>query len=366
MQKYLSSAVQFTLLFLPLFALPIIPFGYETPKVLIFEAIVTSLFFFLLFTNEISIQKPLIKGLLGFVFLVITTIVFFNSDTIWFNNPIRLQGVFLYGICMLWAVCSSTIKLKKFSPNFTLASFLSVCLSGLFLVHPVTERAIGTLGEPNSYGGTAILLGIVTIFSWKDKKYKKIVWGLVFCLAFLSVILSASRSSLLACMLFSLLFVLWQKKILLKKMIVIAMIFTFCSLLLPFFVRTNSWEDRSMIWQTAVVSGFSSPLIGHGFGNITSALQKGAVKLENHVRFQFVDSSHNSILDWWVQGGVVGVVTFLYFIVYGLRNAIDREMVQEIMLLIVSLFLMLFNPVSIAVLALFWWVIGQSFRTEKG
>lgn len=360
----LSAVVSQTLLFLPLFCLPFLPFGFETPKVLVFEFIAIGLFFYLLFTNTLHLSKSLQIGVTGIVLLIVTTLVFFYSATMWFNNPIRLQGLFLQIVLLLWMITSYSQKYIKFSPTLSLLCFTLISISGYFFQHPETGRAIGTLGEPNSYGGMTILLGILTLFSWRNKKFRYIVWGVIFCLSFTAVILSASRSALLAFILFVLLFILWKKKISLSKITITALIFMSCSLCLPFVVRTNSWEDRSMIWQTALVSGFSSPLVGHGFGNITSALQKGAVTLENHIRFQFVDSSHNIILDWWVQGGLLGVTTLVYFVYTSLRIFIKHMMIEEFMVLLLSLFILLFNPASVVTLAIFWWVIGKSFSLE--
>lgn len=350
------------LIFLSLVAVPVIPFGFETPKVLLFELITLGIFLSLLFKGVLTISSGLGVGVGVTLLLIFTSVTFHSSETTWFHNPVRMQGLFLQCMFVLWMLSSSSI-VDKFSLKYSpLIGLILLVLSGFLLQDPVTGRSIGLIGEPNSFTGMCVLLGIFSLVALKNSKNKKIIFTTIIILVSTAILFSGSRSSLLAGILSLGMFGLIQtQKISVRNVVIVGSIFLFCTLPLPFFSTENPWENRAMIWQTAVASGLESPLTGHGFGNITQALKNTSEQLQNEVRFQHVDSSHNVLLDWWVQGGIIGVSTLLYCTLFSIKTYIRAGSMLELTLLFACLQLMLFNPVSIVILSVFWWCIGRGF-----
>lgn len=137
------------------------------------------------------------------------------------------------------------------------------------------------------------------------------------------------------------------------------------SLFLPFAQNPDWFENRSLIWQTALEAGQASPIIGTGFGNIQNPIHQAALKLGNPVQYQVVDSSHNFLLDFWVQGGLVGVISILFLIGFALAGLKRQNRLVETTALLGMITAMLFNPVSVVNLLAFWWLIGQGFSSDS-
>ena len=94
-------------------------------------------------------------------------------------------------------------------------------------------------------------------------------------------------------------------------------------------------------------------------GNIDSALNQTSRVVNNNIQYQFIDSTHNIFLDFWVQGGVLGVIGLTVLIVYACRNLLKRNQVRELLILLGLLVVLSFNPMSIAIVIFFWWTLGQ-------
>lgn len=130
------------------------------------------------------------------------------------------------------------------------------------------------------------------------------------------------------------------------------------ALFLPFQESFGFFENRSDIWQTAIAAGFKSPVIGHGFGNIQEPMRETAVELNNNVQYQVVDSAHNFLLDFWIQGGTVGLAAVLILIYLTIKSFIRHKKIIELTAFLGLMTAMLFNPVSVVNLLAFWWLIG--------
>jgi O-antigen ligase len=135
------------------------------------------------------------------------------------------------------------------------------------------------------------------------------------------------------------------------------------ALSLPFLDRETVYENRTDIWKSALLAGYEYPVTGWGVGNAEVAFKEYNTRLYNRLQGYYVDSSHNFILDWWVQGGVVG----LGLVVLGLWDAGKRYIVshdRHRLLLLLGIFTVsLFNPLSVVNLLHFWWLIGHGLGT---
>lgn len=353
-----------------LFALPfvVIPFGispFETYKVIIAEILIEILLFVKLvhpksFTPN-NFNKQQLFLIVSLIILSIIDFIFFQKSNNFFGNPFRLQGILLFFHLLIFSLLSSQIHLKI--PNFVyLSSLLLLFITTIFLGQNSNARFFGVLGEPNALAATAIFIFPFIYF------YQKLPFKIMgFLLTIFIIFLAGSRSGTIALFIqISFLFLSQKLKISLGKTFIICLALLGLSLMLPFFeYHTGIYEDRSMVWQTAFLSGLSSPIIGWGFGNIESAIHATAVELHNAIRVQVVDSSHNFILDFFVQGGIVGLLILGRMLFVSTKNLISRSKQMELTILLGLITAMSFNPASVVTLIGFWWLVGQGFSQNK-
>src|SRR5581483_8960777 len=130
----------------------------------------------------------------------------------------------------------------------------------------------------------------------------------------------------------------------------------------PFIENKGPFENRGEVWKTAFLSGLEAPLVGHGFGNVEKALKETSMRIGNNIRFQYVDSSHNILLDYWTEGGILGLGLLLIFLFLSFREYIQHHEKSLLAPLLGICTVMLFNPVSVVTLVAFWFLIGQGVR----
>lgn len=265
---------------------------------------------------------------------------------------------------MLWHLIALSLVGSRLDVSQLPKVLFPVCLFFLllssFLVEPDTNgRAIGTLGEANALASSAIFywpLALVLKLKDRDKILKS---GILFT-ALIIILLSGSRSGMLA-FLIQIIFILICKWLGLKKAVILSFLFILFSLTLPFIQGGGWFENRAEIWQTAIFAG-SGEILGNAFGNIEQALFEASEKLNNNVRFQAVDSAHNFLLDFWVQGGIIGLSVVVLLIFLSLRRLIKNKKTLELAAFLGLITVLLFNPASVATLVVFWFLIGQGFK----
>lgn len=357
MTSYLLSFLLFGLPFV------ILPFGmspFEIPKVIIAEIGIELLAVWLLFkAKNFKISNFSSKQLisLGGLFLVILAGLIFNfQDNSFFGNQFRLQGVFLFWNLLLFCLISSKILPGKLPGIGYLVLLVVQFFAALLILPRVNSRLVGTIGEPNA-------LAAFVVFLWPFIFYNnnRVIKIIGFILASFLIFLTGSRSGLLAFAIESLFIALGQSKLALKKIVLISLIFIAFSLILPFIEGGGWYENRAEIWQTAWFAGWNHPIIGGGFGNIQNLLHDGSLRLNNNIQYQVVDSSHNFLLDFFVQGGIIGLLLIVLLLYWFFKNLIVLEKKLELSLMLGLITIMLFNPVSIVTLIQFWWLIGIAF-----
>lgn len=350
-----------------LFILPfiVIPFGispFETYKVIIAETLIEILLFIrLTHLRSFEFRKFNTKHLL-LIFLLISLAIIdavvFRSSSNLFGNPFRLQGILLFCHLLVFSLLASQVKLKI--PNFIyISSLLLLLITAILLGQNSNSRFFGPLGEPNALAATAVF--ILPFIFFRQKLAFRIIG---FLLTLGIIYLSGSRSGLIALLIqASFILLSFKNKVSLSKSFLVCLVLLGMSLFLPFFEKhTGIYEDRSMVWQTAFFAGLKSPIFGWGFGNIESAIHSTALLLNNAVRVEFVDSSHNFILDYFVQGGIIGVLILGTILFLSIKNLILHSKKMELAILLGLITAMSFNPASVVTLIGFWWIIGQGFR----
>lgn len=358
--------VFFLLFVLPHVVVLSLPLAFETPKVIVAQFAIGILFVVWIFSGNKSkdrwFKTPQI-WLIG-ILLILSIAHTLNSASAIsvFGNVFRLQGVILFCYLLLFSFMARDFEPRKIPSILYFLSLLGLYGSVFFYGQSGPGRMVGSLGEANALGATAVFL-LPFIFFSKQFIPRAVSVGVVSILIFLS----QSKSALLA------FFLLWLFSLMVHKTKIplviaygIVLIVLITSFLYPFVSRISgyektylAYENRGDIWQTAFAAGLESPIIGHGF-IIQEVLHETSKKLPNNfIQYQVVDSSHNFLLDYWVQTGAVGVASILGLIGLTIRSLLIRKDTLGLSCLLIVLAVMSFNPVSIVTLLSFWWLIGR-------
>lgn len=359
-----NKAVSLILFFL-LFITPFIvaDFGitqFEGPKVIVSEVLITFIFLHWLFSKngKVTMAKKLIY--LAIIALTIVDCIFLKTQTPLFGNVIRLQGIFLLWFMLIFSYLSANYHLPEI-PWFLYIVILIAELLAMLLLLPINEsgRYVGTMGEPNATAAFAIFIWPFAFFSIKKFDLLKKIGMIIMFLSVAGILFfTHSRSAMIAFGI-QLIFILLQKTHLQKKLILfICLALILASYSLPFF-ENPLFENRAEIWKSALLANKNNVIIGNGFGNLENALHTSGKQLGLFIQYNYVDSAHNIFLDWWVQGGVVGVILLLGLVHLSLKTFFVKNAHREMVLLLGLLTVLSFNPASVASLLAFWWLIGK-------
>lgn len=359
-----SYLIIFLLFLLQFIYFPIGISHFETPKVYTAEISIFILFIISLFSRNSLHWKVLKKStticLIVLFLLTVIDLIFLRTTTTFFGNTFRLQGIFLFWMLVVFALLSANIAITEHLNKWILLSILVLQLFFTLILGGQGSRAVGTIGEPNALAANIVFIWPFIYFSSKQKTIWKIV---SISIALMVIILSESRSGIIAFGI-QLIFILFSSyfHISIKKFIVFCLLLLLSSYILPFFDHNGPYENRSEVWQNALLSGFSQPFIGNGFGNTQYALQSSVKKFPNNLGTSVIDSSHNIFLDWFVQGGIIGLGSFIFLLFQSFLMFINKKEVRNIVLLIGLLTCLSFNPASIVSLIALWWLIGKGMK----
>jgi O-antigen ligase len=235
-------------------------------------------------------------------------------------------------------------------------------ITSLFLGNSDINRSIGTLGEPNALAAFVVFLWPFLFFTpGIAHKYRRYIQVGCLILSLLIIFLSGSRSGLTAFIVQAIFYLSLKINKNLRLSLVIGLLLIEMAYLLPISENTQ-YENRSVIWHTALVAGFINPIAGGGFGNTELLLSSVIRKEHNSLIGSYIDSSHNIFLDWWVQGGLVGVGILAALFIFVIKNFYVEKRTFELILFLGLLVVFSLNPVSVISLIQLWWLIGQSFR----
>ena len=183
------------------------------------------------------------------------------------------------------------------------------------------------------------------------------------CLAI--VFVSGSRSGLTAFLVTGLFLFMSARQIFsIPNRLGIGLIIILISFIVPFLQPRIWFEDRVEIWATALEAGFEAPIFGQGFGNSTQILHNTSEKLQNNVRFQFIDSGHNIFLEYWYSGGLLGLGSLIILIFLSLKKLIKKQQIALIAAWLGLLTMFSYNPMSVVNLVELWWLIGLGLEKD--
>lgn len=355
--------IRFLLFLLPLIVLPFGTSHFETPKVILAELCIQVLLYVSLWNKRFQIHKLLGYWPLAGIFIITVLQLFIgvNSSGL-FGNPFRMQGMFFLWNMLVFAVMVSGFKPMRITVIYPYITLIGLLLSIWLYGVNAASRSIGSLGEPNAFAAAALFCGTLVVIRQKHLSGKMIAMGI------LITILAATRSrSAIVGFAIELLFLalLHWKLASFSRSLIVALFVLLMSSILPLFDTARVFESRAEIWSTAVYSGFHFPILGWGFGNAEVAIRWGAETLQNSIRFQYVDSAHNIFLDWWVMGGLTGIVLLITIVVKTLYSFSKHHMVVETTAFLGVLASLWFNPGSVYSLIIFWYLVGVGIRSWK-
>lgn len=355
------------IIFFLIFILPFIiaPFGitqFEDPKVILAEIGIIILLIVWVFSGSTRISLKSRRYFLYFAIFILTFIdaVFFRTQLSFLGNAFRMQGIFLLWFMLLFSFLSARVSFEDTHWSIYAILLASELIAIFFLSVNETGRYVGTLGEPNATAAFVIFLWPFILFSIKKfGTLEKISATLVSLVIIIILILTNSRSAMVAFGIQLLFIFLQRKRVSIARTTIICLFVYLLSYSLPFFDHAQ-FENRVQIWQSAIWSNNSNIIFGQGFGNLENALHASAHRLNLLVQYSYVDSAHNIFLDWWVQGGIAGITIIISLIYLAFIKFTKENNRRELVLLFGMLTVLSFNPASIAGLLGFWWLMGQT------
>lgn len=356
------------IIYLLLFGLPLIYFPlsgnpFEPPKVIVGEFLTVLLLLITVWNNDHHISK-LNKGALSAIliifFLSLIPLLVTQTDTGVFGNKFRLQGTILLWHLLAFSIVSSTVKFQNIQKGVAV-TFSVLAILTMTMPLNAAKRAIGTLGEPNALAAVFIFLVPFLLF-FKEKWIRYSFIGIMGVMLFLT----GSRSATIAfgIQLFAL-FLIEKYKFSHLKVTLISIVIIVLSYSLPFFEIDRVFENRVQVWNTAIHTAIKRPIFGYGFGNAEIGIKASAEDLQNTIQYQYVDSAHNILLDWFIQGGIIGLGLLLFLLSNHFKSAIYQKDTRQILCSIGLLTCLSFNPLSSVSLFALWWIIGQGLVSPE-
>lgn len=270
---------------------------------------------------------------------------------------------------MLITLIAQNIYFKLKDKYIYLSSFLALFAGALIFGNNSAGRWIGTLGEPNALAAVLVLIFPFVFLNFKSVWVRAI--GVIGAIGVLNF--TESKSALIAlCIELIFLAVLKISRGKYGLSLGISVVLIILSLYLPiaersYFLSTNTnplnfrFEDRAQIWNAAFIAGSENPILGSGIESIQDRIHETAVELKFDSQYQVIDSAHNIFLDYWIWGGTVGLGLLGGLGMLGMKNMARKKMRLELTVFLGLLTVLSFNPLTVTVLAAFWFILGRSF-----
>ena len=110
--------------------------------------------------------------------------------------------------------------------------------------------------------------------------------------------------------------------------------------------RISVWDNRGLIWVEGLKAIFSRPVLGYGQENFELIYPA-----YRHIK---IDNAHNLFIETAVSSGFLGLFLLIMVLLYGIKAA-SFPVKLSLSAFILSGF---FNPLSIAQIAFFWFLLG--------
>lgn len=274
--------------------------------------------------NSLLMKKFLIVTLLCFLVFLITSLIVSNYPLV---SIAKLLNYFvpLTEIVLLTWLSKGYFNLLRWLSNY----FVIIFLASTFLMLDYRGYLLngfsfqGILNHPNIYGVLSVV-GIVVIITKlitsKINLVGKIFMYFVLVIAILELVLTNSRSSILALIISIILFIIFSKLSILSKLFILALIsfIFFISLTLPTvsefiikFVRKGQSSEHILLSRYGQISNLDfvlkdSPLLGIGFG---VPVNKSSLELDD-----FVFEAGNIFFGLIIFTGIFGLIIYIIYL----------------------------------------------------
>ncbi|GAB4537349.1 MAG: hypothetical protein Fur0020_05880 [Thermodesulfovibrionia bacterium] len=347
---------------LPLFLLPFIPlivtpdliFPYISGKNFAFRLLTASslamyLPIILFYKRYRPAPTPILFSILLFTFVVGVADLFgVNPQKSLWSNYERMEGyITIIYLTVLFVLLQSLIRTERqWTVLLNLFVFCGVIACVYAILNPIpmrvtrfTEqyvgRVYGTLGNPPFLASYLLLVGFINLmlFFKTEKSLIRLTYILTLCLNAVVIYLTASRGAVVALFISMVIFVLlWlhkNKEKPNKKMAIIPIsvlaVFIVCLFIFKdadFLSNSkiyrrfhNIFSDPSVmsrieVWRFAWNGFKERPLLGWGQENFTAIYAVNKLRLTSQVQ-EFLDRGHNLIIDWTINAGIIGVLSYL-------------------------------------------------------
>ncbi len=229
-------------------------------------------------------------------------------------------------------------------------------------LHHYGSRSVSTFGNPNFLSSFLIVVLMLSIYLYFDSSgLKAAFYLLIFLLNFFALLITETRSSWggFAAALF-LFLIFFLRRGTLRKAAVSIVLAVIVAAIFPHLAynrdhpsvfsritnltkvkkleKSNSLQQRLMIWECALRMFKKSPVIGHGWGSfeLRYPFEQGVVlrrKPEWAGMRTHANNSHNEILEELSQIGIVGFLAFCFLWFVFLKNTISSFLRDKSMLL---------------------------------
>jgi O-antigen ligase len=298
---------------------------FEAPKVISFfiAGFVFCLYFLLHKRNEFKklINKNDIFYFLWIITLFISSVCGVHPLDSILGGSYRHQGlIFFIG---LWILGKTLLVIPSNYKNLLKLSFIPVVIFESFLIILqfllYKGRPLGTLGEPNASAGFLVLCFPFLILGFEKVKEKKILKYLSFLIMIVALILTGSRSAIVAYIPLFTFECLTQFRVLkIKKNILIfislltIIIFSFILVFRSgFLLRESSLhENRGLIWRVGVKKIMEKPFLGYGAESGEYVYDLAYKEIEIPLVNIMIDRGHNLLIDIGLWSGFVGLAFF--------------------------------------------------------
>lgn len=345
------------------------PQGYEIAKFIFWEVwwlgFVVWLIFSKRFVSLFDVKTKTVK--IGWLFIIILGLTAFQGgETSFLGSLFRKQGWIFFFQLWIFYLGLRGIKLSMFQGSIAAMGIGAILLVLMAIYERLSgwDRVSASFGEPNVLGGylALVLPLLVSRYSW--------LFGIWLGLG---VWLTKSTSAIVAILTSAVIYLesnswLIKKRLLKNLAILAAIIITIILVLHRNEIRFSPVDNRLEVWKFAIRAILSRPFTGYGVDNIEGVLTKFVTNREIALSGLVVDRAHSLILDLWLWSGILGVLSFICWIVSIVWRYIKRNKLKDWSLLAaIGGFIVFtaFNPASIVMWILLYWVLAMMDREEQ-
>ncbi len=226
----------------------------------------------------------------------------------------------------------------------------------------------GTFGNPNWAAGyfvTAIPIAVYALFAFSGR-FKKLIAGASLFLVLCGIAVSVSKTGILTgLVILAISFSAFSKHATSKKYILLTgFLLCLAGSIWQYDMLLHGLQPRLFIWQALAVGLPDTWLIGNGALQGLRSIQGGMAQLIGgstaaYMPTTLVDFVHNDYLQALVEGGIVGLISYMAIIVLTLQKAYcsDSRLVQAAGLSFLALSIIAFadSPLQVPVTFFIWW-----------